>query len=73
MHDTITSIRRITRRRLGLPACALIAALLATACASPPSAPTYTCCNLRSDGKWISDINYVASDKYVIPPAHRPA
>jgi hypothetical protein len=27
----------------------------------------YLCCNLRSDGRWISDSNYAESGKYVIP------
>lgn len=27
----------------------------------------YLCCNLRSDGAWISDSNYAESGKYVVP------
>jgi hypothetical protein len=27
----------------------------------------YLCCNLRSDGRWISDSNYAESGKFVIP------
>ena len=26
----------------------------------------FLCCNMRSDGSWISDINYVGSDKQVV-------
>lgn len=32
-----------------------------------PTPEGWTCCNLRSDGSWISDINYAESGKYVIP------
>ena len=27
----------------------------------------YLCCNLRSDGAWISDANYAEGSKYVVP------
>jgi hypothetical protein len=27
----------------------------------------YLCCNMRSDGRWISDSNYAESGKFVIP------
>lgn len=27
----------------------------------------YLCCNMRSDGKWISDSNYDESGKFVVP------
>ncbi|MFT4194965.1 hypothetical protein [Ottowia sp.] len=44
---------------------------LALACAATAQAqPTfsgYLCCNMRTDGRWISDINYVESGKQVIP------
>lgn len=62
--------RRSTLRRL----CA--AAALAAASLSPAGLPSalaqpllegWTCCNLRSDGKWISDGNYAESGKYLIP------
>src|SRR5690606_11497535 len=45
--------------------------LLATAIAAPALAQSdiegYLCCNMRTDGKWISDINYAGSGLRVIP------
>ena len=49
------------------------AALLACLCAAcsqmplPPMQSGFLCCNMRTDGKWISDSNYAASEKYIIP------
>ncbi|MBK4734938.1 hypothetical protein [Noviherbaspirillum pedocola] len=44
---------------------------LATACSLPAlaqeSTDGYLCCNLRSDGSWISDINYAEDGKHIIP------
>ena len=47
----------------------LLAALpLATlAQALPEPASGYLCCNMRTDGKWISDINYAENGKRMIP------
>ena len=43
-------------------------ALLASATAQAQPRPEgYLCCNLRSDGAWISDSNYMESGKTVIP------
>jgi hypothetical protein len=33
----------------------------------PEPAEGFLCCNLRTDGKWISDINYAEDGKRVIP------
>jgi len=49
---------------------AVLAASAATASAAdqlPDPAEGYLCCNMRTDGHWISDINYDASGKHVIP------
>lgn len=55
--------------RLRLAAAALVAAapLLASAQALPEPADGYLCCNLRTDGSWISDINYSENGKRVVP------
>lgn len=48
-------------------AIALVAlAPLATLAQALPE-PGYLCCNLRTDGSWISDINYAESGKRIIP------
>src|SRR5688572_21955441 len=47
---------------------ALLAAPLgALAQALPQPAEGFLCCNMRTDGKWISDINYAENGKRVIP------
>ncbi|ARU04461.1 hypothetical protein CCO03_07010 [Comamonas serinivorans] len=38
----------------------------ARARAALPTFSGFLCCNMRTDGSWISDINYVAPDKRVI-------
>ncbi len=35
--------------------------------AADPPAEGFLCCNMRSDGNWIADINYEESGKSVIP------
>jgi hypothetical protein len=51
----------------------LAAGLLATASlagmaqALPDPADGFLCCNMRTDGSWISDINYAESGKRVLP------
>jgi len=43
---------------------------LGIGCASAFAADKYDgflCCNMRSDGSWISDINYDENGKYIIP------
>lgn len=47
-----------------LAAAAPVAAL---AQALPQPAEGFLCCNLRTDGKWISDINYAENGKKIIP------
>lgn len=47
-------------------AAAVLAALTATAQAQP-KLEGYLCCNMRSDGRWISDSNYQESGKFVVP------
>ena len=42
-----------------------LAASAATAHAAPPEG--FLCCNMRSDGSWISDGNYAENGKRVIP------
>ena len=58
----------MTRLRL----LALTAAVLAATAAVPARAQDvpyegFLCCNLRTDGSWISDINYAESGKRVLP------
>lgn len=45
------------------------AALSATVSAQalPEPAEGFLCCNMRTDGKWISDINYAEDGKTIIP------
>ena len=56
---------RATRR-------ALLAALAGTACGAahaqtPARVDGFLCCNMLSDGSWISDINYFDSRKQLLP------
>lgn len=46
---------------------ALAAALAAPAAAQELLGDGFLCCNLRSDGSWISDSNYMESGKTLIP------
>jgi len=55
-------------------ACVLAAAPLAALAQLPPPPPAlpdpangFLCCNMRTDGSWISDSNYFSIDKKVIP------
>jgi hypothetical protein len=43
------------------------ASFAATAQALPQPAEGFLCCNMRTDGKWISDINYAEGGKRIIP------
>jgi hypothetical protein len=46
----------------------LFASLLTTsAFAAGATSEGYLCCNMRTDGSWVSDINYVEGGKRVIP------
>ena len=52
------------------PATALLATALLAAAAGVSAQETYDgylCCNMRSDGSWISDSNYAENGKRVIP------
>ena len=44
----------------------LLAAALSASAAEVP-AEGFLCCNMRTDGNWISDINYEESGKSIIP------
>ncbi len=51
---------------------AITASLLIVGCATPSAESIgleqgYLCCNMRTDGSWISDINYMESGKRVVP------
>ena len=52
---------------------ALRSSLFAALCAlgltaiAQPVFDGFLCCNMRSDGSWISDINYVGSGKQIVP------
>ncbi|MBB6368447.1 outer membrane protein assembly factor BamE [Xanthomonas sp. PPL568] len=48
-------------------ALALAAALPQLAAAADPTFSGFLCCNMRSDGSWISDSNYAEDGKRVIP------
>jgi hypothetical protein len=54
----------MTIRRLVLTSVALLILHSAHAETKPEG---YLCCNMRSDGSWISDINYIEDDKKIIP------
>jgi hypothetical protein len=47
----------------------LFAALSAfgLAALAQPLMEGFLCCNMRSDGSWISDINYIGSGKQIVP------
>jgi hypothetical protein len=49
--------------------CLLAAAVLSAAAAhaQEPPASGFLCCNLRSDGSWISDSNYLEASKTTVP------
>jgi len=53
--------------RRGLRALGIVAALAAGAASAQDKYDGYLCCNLRSDGSWISDINYAGDGLRVVP------
>lgn len=50
-----------------LAACGLLAATVAGAAFAEPNFEGYLCCNMRTDGSWISDINYAEAGLHIIP------
>lgn len=47
-------------------ACGLLAAAFAGSALAEPNFEGYLCCNMRTDGKWISDINYAEGGMRII-------
>ena len=66
MHDLFSRWRRRATRGLGCAA-GLWAVAAAGPAAAQPLPEGYLCCNMRSDGAWISDSNYAESGKYTVP------
>jgi hypothetical protein len=54
-------------KRLVHVAAAPLLLLLAAAADAQPLPQGWLCCNMRSDGRWISDSNYLESGKFTIP------
>lgn len=54
-------------RFIAATACSALMALLPLAASAQPTFEGFLCCNLRTDGKWITDINYVEGGKRVVP------
>ncbi len=46
---------------------AALSTLLPLAATAQPKPEGFLCCNLRTDGKWISDINYLEAGKRLVP------
>ena len=53
--------------RFALASLLAAASLSAVAQALPQPAEGFLCCNMRTDGKWISDANYAENGKRMIP------
>ena len=54
-------------KRRGLRTLSIVAALVAGSAGAQDKYDGYLCCNMRSDGSWISDSNYAEGGKRVIP------
>lgn len=54
-------------KRIGLRVLGVATALLAATVGAQEKYDGYLCCNMRSDGSWISDSNYAENGKRVIP------
>ena len=54
-------------RSLALAAVAALCGALSVHAQAQPTFDGYLCCNMRTDGSWISDSNYAESGKRVIP------
>lgn len=62
----------MSHRLPSIPAALLAAAILSAAGAAfaedlPSPAEGFLCCNMRTDGSWISDANYAENGKRIIP------
>lgn len=57
-----TPMRHLSRALL-----AALAPLLAAGALAPVAEAGYLCCNMRTDGCWISDIDYEESGKTLLP------
>ena len=57
----------MNRSALVAAALAAVAALPAAAQPLPDPAEGFLCCNMRTDGSWISDINYAEGGKRIVP------
>jgi hypothetical protein len=57
------------RNHVALAVCATLIAAAISGCAQNAREPGagFLCCNMRSDGAWISDSNYAESGKYLVP------
>lgn len=53
--------------RAACVAIALAAASMAAPAQTPPRIDGFLCCNMLSDGSWISDINYADPSKRLVP------
>ena len=42
-------------------------ALVASQVGAQPQPEGFLCCNMRTDGSWITDINYAEAGKKIIP------
>lgn len=47
--------------------CSALTAVMPIALHAQPTPEGYLCCNLRTDGSWISDINYAENGKRIVP------
>jgi hypothetical protein len=54
-------------RRSKLVALIVLSAVSAVAAAAEEKPSGFLCCNMRTDGSWITDINYDESHKHMVP------
>jgi hypothetical protein len=59
--------RTTTPRRVLLALAAAAAMSIASGVQAQPTPEGFLCCNMRTDGSWITDINYQESGKKIIP------
>jgi hypothetical protein len=65
-NDPSSKEENVMKPRLALY-CTLLAVALPAAALAQPQPEGYLCCNMRTDGGWISDINHAESGKRIIP------